>query len=264
MWERQSPALKMAGTFGEGTPTVIDDKAVYLKYDHQGGSYLLALDKATGKDLWRVERDDVSSWSPPYLLEHGGKRQLVLSASKKTRSYDPATGKLIWECAGLGTNVIPAPVAADGMVYVMSGHRNPNLQAIRLGREGDLTGTDAVAWTNVRGNSYTPSPVLHEGRLYFISDNGTLSCLNARDGSAHYQQQRLPKPYSVKASPVGANGKLYIATEDGDVVVVKMGDTFEVVATNTIPDQMFIATPAIMEGWIYLRGPGTLYGIRQE
>jgi outer membrane protein assembly factor BamB len=145
---------------------------------------------------------------------------VVVSASNKVRSYDPATGKLIWECAGLGTNVIPAPVSAEGVVYVMSGHRDPNLLAIRLGRQGDLTGTDAIAWTNNRGNSYTASPVLHDS-------------------------------------------KLYLATEDGDVVVVKMGETYEALAVNTLTDQVFIATPAIAGGSLYLRSQDALYCVRQ-
>jgi outer membrane protein assembly factor BamB len=263
VWEKQVPPMQMRMQFGEGTPTVIDDKAVYLKFDHQQGSYLLALDKLTGKELWRVDRDDESSWSPPLVVEHEGRRQLVVAATNKVRSYEPATGKLIWECAGLGGNVIPAPVARGGMVWVMSGYRNPNLLAIRLGRQGDLTGTDAIVWTNTRGNSYTPSPVLHENRLYFVADNGTLSCLNALTGEPHYLQQRLPKPYSIKSSPVGANGKLYISTEDGDVVVVRMGDKYEVLATNSLAGQMFIATPAIVGGRIYLRSTEALYAIQQ-
>jgi outer membrane protein assembly factor BamB len=148
------------------------------------------------------------------------------------------------------------------MVWVMSGHRDPNLLAIRLGHEGDLTGGSAIAWTNQRGNSYTASPVLHDGKLYVITDSGMLSCFDALTGKPYYHQQRLPKPYSFKASPVGANGKLYLSTEDGDVVVVRMGEKYEVLATNTMPDEFFVATPAIAGGRIYLRGKNTLYCIR--
>jgi outer membrane protein assembly factor BamB len=196
------------------------------------------------------------------VLSHNGRKQVLVSASNKVRSYDPSNGKVLWECAGLGSNVIPAPVTTGGLVHVMSGHRSPNLLAIRLDREGDLTGTDAIAWTNSRGNSYTASPVLHENRLYFVTDNGMLSCLNARTGEPFYKQQRLPKPYNFKASPVGARGKLYLATEDGDVVVIKMGENYEVLATNALPDQMFIATPAVAGGSLYLRGQNTLFCIR--
>ena len=144
----------------------------------------------------------------------------------------------------------------------MSGYRNPNLLAVKLGREGDLTGTDAILWQNQRGNSYTPSPVLHDGKLYMVTDSGMLSCLDAKTGKAFYLQQRLPKPYNFKASPVGVNGKLYLATEEGDVVVVKMGETYEVLATNTLEGQTFIATPAVADGEIYLRGQNTLFCIK--
>jgi outer membrane protein assembly factor BamB len=255
--------MKMRMAFGEGVPTVIDDTAVYLKFDHEEGSYMLAIDKKTGMDLWKVDRDEGSSWAPPLVVEHQERKQVIVAATTKIRSYEPATGKLIWGCGGLGANVIPAPIVANGILYAMSGYRNPNMLAIRLGKQGDLTGGDSILWTNNRGNSYTPSPVLHDGRLYFVSDNGTLSCLNAATGEPHYLQQRLPKPTSIKASPVGANGKLYIATEDGDVVVVKMGSKYEVLATNSLSNQMFIASPAIAAGSIYLRGANALYCIRQ-
>jgi outer membrane protein assembly factor BamB len=263
VWGKEFPPMRMRLGFGEGVAAVLDGNSLYLKFDQEKGSYLLALDKRTGQELWRVPREEVSSWSPPLVVTHNGRKQVVVSASDKVRSYDPATGKLIWECAGLGSNVIPAPVSADGVVYVMSGHRDPNLLAIRLGREGDLTGTDAIAWTNNRGNSYTASPVLHDNKLYFVTDSGMLSCLNSRTGEAYYRQQRLPKAYNFKASPVGANDKLYLATEEGDVAVVKMGETYEVLAVNALTDQVFIATPAIAGGSLYLRSQDALYCVRQ-
>lgn len=187
-----------------------------------------------------------------------------MSATRRVRAYDYETGKVVWECAGLGTNVIPAPVVFQNVVVVMSGHRDPNLLAIRLGRTGDLTGSDAILWTNQRGNSYTPSPVLDGGKIYFVTDSGQLSCFDILTGKAYYQQQRLPQPYNFKASPVGVNGKLYLSTEQGDVVVIKMGPTFEVLATNTLGDQSFIATPAFADGDIYLRGPQTLFCVRES
>jgi outer membrane protein assembly factor BamB len=262
-WSKQFPPVRMRLQFGEGAPAVVDDESLYLKFDQEEGSYMVALDKRTGKELWRVTRDEVSSWSPPLVVTHKGRKQVVVSATTKVCAYEPATGKIIWECSGLGTNVIPAPVIQGDVVYAMSGHRNPNLLAIRLGREGNLTGTDAIVWTNDRGNPYTASPVLHNDKLYFVTDSGMLTCLNARTGEAYYRQQRLPKPYNFKASPVGANGKLYLATEDGDVVVVKMGEKYEVLATNTLPDQTFIATPAIAGGSLYLRSQEALYCVRQ-
>lgn len=262
IWEKSFPPMRMRLGFGEGVAAVVDGNALYLKFDQEQGSYLVALDKLNGKELWRVSRDEVSSWSPPLIITHKGRRQVLVSATTRVRSYDPATGKLIWECGGLGTNVIPAPVITDDVVFVMSGHRDPNLLAIRLGREGDLTGTDAVIWSNNRGNSYTASPVLSDNKLYFVSDSGLVTCLDARTGKPYYQQQRLPRAYNFKASPVAAGGKLYLATEEGDVIVVKMGEKFEVLAINTLSDQMFIATPAIAGGSIYLRSQEALYCIR--
>jgi outer membrane protein assembly factor BamB len=263
IWKKDFPPMRMRLQFGEGTPTVVDEDTLYLKFDQEQDSYMVALDKRTGEELWRVDRDERSSWSPPFVVSQGGGKQVVVSATNKVRAYEPATGKLIWETSGLGSNVIPAPVRVKDTVIVMSGHRDPNLLAIRLGNQGDLTGTDAIVWTNQRGNSYTASPVLHENKLYVVTDSGMLSCFDAITGKPYYHQQRLPKPYNFKSSPVGVNGKLYLATEDGDVVVVKMGETYQVLATNTLTDQMFIATPAVAGGSLYLRSQEALYCIRE-
>ena len=265
IWEKDfGIQLKMRLSFGEGSWPMIEGSKLLLLFDHEGDSFLAALDVATGKELWRTPRgaDGVQNWSGPVVITHEGKKQVIVTAPKKVHSYDLETGKPIWEVAGLGLNTIPAPVAADGLVIVMSGYRNPNLLAVKLGREGDLTGTDAIVWQNQKGNSYTPSPVLHDGKLYMVTDTGMLSCLDVKTGKPFYQQQRLPKPYNFKSSPVGVNGKLYLATEEGDVVVVKMGETYEVLATNTLEGQTFIGTPAVADGEIYLRGQNTLFCIK--
>jgi len=261
-WKKSFAPMRMRMEFGEGVPLTLHADCLLVKLDSETNSYMVVFDKTTGKELWRVDRGEPSSWSPPLVVTVKGKKQIVTSASNKTRAYDYDSGKVVWECAGLGTNVIPAPVVLDDLIVVMSGHREPNLQAIRLGREGDLSGTDAVVWQNQRGNSYTPSPVLHDGKLYFITDSGQLSCFDMKTGKPYYHQQRLPKPYNFKASPVGANGKLYLSTEEGDVVVIKMGEKYEVLATNTLDNASFIATPAIVDGSIYLRSQDTLYAIR--
>lgn len=264
LWQKPFPAMRMRLEFGEGVPLTLHEGRLLVKLDSEKNSFMVVLDKNTGKEIWRVDRDEQSSWSPPLVVTVNGKKQIITSATTRTRAYDWNTGKVVWECGGLGANVIPAPVLLDDdTVIVMSGFRDPNLLAIKLGKEGDLTGTDSILWTNQRGNSYTPSPVLHDGLLYFVTDNGQLSCFDAKTGKAHYQQQRLGKPYNFKASPVGANGKLYLSTEEGDVVVVKMGPKFEVLATNTLENASFIATPAIVDGSIYLRSQDTLYAIRK-
>jgi outer membrane protein assembly factor BamB len=254
--------MKMLLSFGEGSSPALEGDTVVLMFDHEGDSLLVALDKNTGREQWRAARPAGSSWSSPLITVVNGRKQVIVAATKFTGGYDLQSGKLIWQATGLGRNVIPQPVAADGMVFVMSGYRSPNLLAIRLGREGDLTGTDAIVWQNERGNSYTPSPVLHDGKLYVLTDNGQLSCFDAKTGKPFYHQTRLPKPYNFKSSPVAANGKLYLSSEEGEVIVVKMGETFEVLATNTLDGQMFVSTPAISGGEIFLRGQNTLFCIR--
>ncbi len=263
VWEKDfGIQMRMHMAFGEGSAPALDGNTLVLLFDHEGDSFLVALDKNTGRELWRTPRPPGTSWSTPLVASVGGRKQVIVSATKFVGGYDLETGKLIWQATGLGRNVIPAPVVSDGIAVVMSGFQQPNLLAIRLGGEGDLTGSDAILWQNQRGNSYTPSPVLHDGKLFFVTDNGLLSCFDFKTGKPHYVQERLPKAYSFKASPVGASGRLYLPAENGDVVVVRMGEKLEVLATNTLADQMFVASPAILDGEIYLRGPNTLFCIR--
>ena len=265
VWKRDAGVqLQMHMQFGEGAPFLLHGDRLFHTYDHQGDSFMVALDKHTGKQVWRADRAEISNWSMPVVVEHDGRRQVVVSATRKTRAYDYDSGRLIWEVEGLGLNTIPAPIQMADLVFVMSGFRNPNLMAVRLGHTGDLTGTSAVVWSTTRGTSYTPSPVLHDGMLYVLTDSGMLSNFDALTGKPHYQQVRLPKPYNFKASPVAAGGKLYLSTEEGDVVVVKLGPTFAVVATNTLTDQSFIATPAVAAGDIYLRSRTTLYRVSER
>jgi outer membrane protein assembly factor BamB len=265
MWEKDfGVQLKMRLAFGEGVAPLLLRDQLFLVFDHEAESFMVALDKRNGKELWHSKRDERSSWSTPLAIEHNGRTEIIVSATNKVRSYDARTGKILWESAGLGANVIPVPVHHNGVVYVMSGYRDPKLMAIKLGKDGDLTGSDAIAWSHTRGLAYTTSPVLYDNKLYVVTDNGMVSAFNAVTGEPFYAQTRLPKTYNFKASPVGANGKLYLPTEDGDVVVLKLGEKFEVLATNTLTDQVFIASPVIADGEIYLRGQNTLFCIREE
>jgi outer membrane protein assembly factor BamB len=262
VWEKDfGIQMRMPMAFGEGGSPALDGERLVVLFDQEGESFLTALDKSSGRELWRTPRPSGTGWSSPLIATVNGRKQVIVAATKFSGGYDLETGKLLWKIVGLGRNVIPMPVVADGIVYLMSGYQSPNLMAVKLGGEGELP-ADAILWQNQRGNSYTPSPVLADGKLYVLADNGMLSCFDARTGKAFYQQQRLPKSYSFKASPVAAGGKLYLATEDGDVVVVKMGEQFEVLATNSLADQRFIATPAVVDGAIYLRGQNTLFCVR--
>ena len=252
----------MYNNFGEGAWTVLDGNTLLVVLDHEGESFLVALDKTTGRELWRTPRQGNTNWSGPYITTHNGRKQMIVSASREAVGYDLETGKRIWSARGLGQNTIPAPVAADGLVFVMSGFRNPNLMAIRLGRDGDLTGTDAIVWQNQRGNSYSASPVLHDGKLYVLTDSGHAVGLRRQD-----RQAALPADAPAEAVQLqsfagrrqrqavsGLGKRRRDRREDGQ--------TFEVLATNTLKDQMFIATPAIVDGEIYLRGQNTLFCIR--
>jgi outer membrane protein assembly factor BamB len=265
IWEKDfGVQMKMRLAFGEGAAPLLLRDQLFLVFDHEAGSFMVAIDKRNGKELWRSQRDEPSSWSTPLAIEHNGRTEIIVPATNKVRSYDARDGKVLWESAGLGSNVIPVPVHHNGMVFVMSGHRDPKLMAIKLGKDGDITGSDAIAWSHTRGLAYTTSPVLYDNKLYVVTDNGMVSAFNATTGEPFYAQTRLPKAYNIKASPVGANGKLYLATEDGDVVVLKMGEKFEVLGVNTLEDQVFIATPVIADGEIYLRGQNTLFCISEK
>ncbi len=256
--------LRMRLQFGEGSAPLLVDNLLVLNYDQERDSQIVALDKSSGRIVWRASRDEASSWSMPVAITWQGRRQIILAATNRTRAYDPATGKVVWECGGLGANVIPTPVVQGDLLLVMSGYRDPKLMAIRLGREGDLTGTDAVTWSTTRGTAYTPSPVLFDNKYYVLSDNGLLHCYNATTGQPYYQQKRLAEPDSFKASPIGAAGRLYLASESGVVTVVRMGEQFEILATNRFADQMFVSSPVVAAGELYLRSSTHLFCISDK
>jgi outer membrane protein assembly factor BamB len=265
LWQRDFKIqMRMFQEFGEGVGPVLDEGRLIVLFDHEGDGFLAMLDAATGREVWRTPRTDGTNWAAPLVARHGGRKQIVVNSPRKIRGYDYESGKQIWETTGLGLNTIPRAVQHGDSVLVMSGFINPALFAIRLGREGDLAGTDAIKWRAAnRGLAYTSSPVLHEGRLYFVTDNGMASSIDAETGMPIYQQIRLPKPYAIKASPIAAGGMLYLATEDGDVVVVRIGSTLDVVATNTLTDQSFVASPAVAGGDIFLRSRTHLFRIHE-
>jgi outer membrane protein assembly factor BamB len=261
LWQKDfGVRMRMDLAFGEGTPLTLHDDRLLLHFDHLDTGFLVMLDPATGREIWRTRRTEPYNWAAPYVAVHNGRRQVVLSGLT-VRGYAFETGELLWEAAGLGENTIPQPVQHGDLVFAMSGHTVRRVMAIRLGHTGLLNGTEAIAWSTDRGAPYTPSPVLADHRLYVLTDAGMLSVFNATTGQPFYQQARLPKPYNFKASPVGAGGRLYLASEEGDVVVVRMGDAFDVIATNTMAGQSFIASPVIVDGDLYLRSRTHLFRI---
>jgi outer membrane protein assembly factor BamB len=180
----------------------------------------------------------------------------------RLRSYDLETGKIVWESQGTTMNAIPSPVATGGFVFVTSGFRGNNLKAIRLAdATGDITGSKAIAWTLDRDTPYVPSPLLYDETLYLLKSNsGILSAFDAKTGKPHYQLQRLDALPEIFSSPVGANGRIYVTGRDGTTLVIRHGPTFEVMAKNSLHDG-FDASPALVDGEIYMRGYRYLYSI---
>jgi len=265
LWERDLGRMEKHMSFGEGSsPTLYKDKLIVLR-DHQGQSMLHVLDKNKGETLWEVERDEISSWSTPSVIEYNSSLQLVTSATNQIRSYDLETGKVLWECTGLTRNVIPTPLYADGLVYVMSGFRGSALLAIDLSEASKkITDTDAIAWSYDQNTPYTPNPILMDGNIYFLKvNNGYLTCLNANDGTEYYTNQKLEGIKNIFTSPVGVKDRIYIAGTNGVSCVVKTGETFELLSQNTLDDQFF-ASPVILGDNLLLRGVNALYCISKE
>jgi len=265
LWQRQLGAKKMFADVGESgsTPVLHDDRLVVV-WDHQGTSFIVALDAATGRELWRAGREEVDSWATPLVVVHEGRPQVVTAGQNRVRSYDLETGRLVWEGEGLTMNPIPSPVAADGLVFLTSGFQGSALQAIRLDEaRGDVTGGNAIAWTLDRDTPYVPSPLLYRGSLYLLKSNsGILSAFEARTGRPHYQGRRLPGISEVYASPVAARDRVYVTGRDGTTLVIRHGPTFEVLATNMLDDG-FDASAALLGGDLYLRGYRYLYDIAE-
>lgn len=261
-WEKDLGDMETRNSFGEGASPALHGDTLVVNWDHEGADFIVALDKKTGKERWRQPRDEPTTWSTPLVVEYGGKAQVIVSATNKIRSYDLATGAPVWECAGMTTNVIPTPVSAAGWLYAISGFRGAALLAIQLGRTGDLTGTAAVAWQLGKGTPYVPSPLLVGGRLYFYSgNNGVLSCLDATTGQPLVDAERINGLMAgVYASPVSADGRIYLVGRDGKTVVIKQADKLEILATNQLDDR-FDASPAIVGKNLFLRGHQALYCI---
>lgn len=263
-WEKDLGKLHIKMGFGEGSTPVLYGDTLVVNWDNESGSFIVALDKNDGHELWRQDRDEKTSWATPLVVEYEGKPQVITDASSKIRSYDLATGKLLWECGGLTANVIPSPVAGDGMVYSMSGFRGNALLAIRLGRTGDLTGSDAIAWSHDKSTPYVPSPLLYGNKLYFFANNsGMISCLDSKTGNTLMDAERVEDIKNVYASPAGADGRVYLVGRNGVTLVLKDSGKLEVLATNKL-DESFDASPAIAGKELFLRGHQYLYCIAEK
>ena len=263
-WSAKLPKLDTRMGFGEGSSPGLAGDAIIVLADHEGGSKVLAFDKNTGDKLWETDRDEHSSWATPRAVEVDRILQVIIPATNLTRSYNAKTGELIWQCAGQTSNVIPSPVLGFGRVYCTSGFRGSSLQAIELGRTGDLTETDAIAWQVNRGTPYVASPLLYDDKIYVLGGlRAVLSCYNAESGDPIFVEQKLEGMRGVYASPVGAGGHVYVAGQGGMTTVLKHGEAFQVVAQNTLDDR-FDASPVVIGDELYLKGAKNLYCIAKQ
>ncbi|MFC1560886.1 PQQ-binding-like beta-propeller repeat protein [Candidatus Latescibacterota bacterium] len=264
-WEKDFGDMNIRYEWGEGSSPALDGDKLIITWDHTGRSFIVALDKSTGHEIWRKNRNDGTSWATPAIIEHNGKKQVVASAIQRVRSYDLESGDILWETRGMTANPIPSPVAANGIVYLMGGYRESILQAISLDKaHGDAAASDAIVWEYNQDTPYVPSPLLYDGILYFLKSNqNILSCFNARTGKPYYTRQRLDGINGIYASPVGAQGRVYFAGRNGVTLVIKHGSRFEVLAMNKLNDR-FDASPVIVGKELFLRGHNYLYCIASE
>jgi outer membrane protein assembly factor BamB len=232
---------------------------VLVQCDVLKGSFVAALSLEDGREIWRTNRDDVPTWGTPTVHVVGGRTQVIVNGYKHAGAYDLETGKEIWRLQGGGDIPVPTPVVAHGLVFLTSAHGPlAPLYAIRLEATGDIslkpgeTSNQFVAWSYPRDGAYMITPVVYGDYVYSAKNNGVLNCYKARTGERMYQARLGGGTSGFTASPVAGDGKIYFASEDGDVFVVKAGPAFELIATNAMND-VSMASAAISKGVIYFR-----------
>ena len=255
--------------WGHSSSPIIYRNAVILQADVQKGSYIAAWDLATGKQLWKTARtDEISTWGTPTLARTADGRDEIVTNGTKIRGYDPATGKQLWTLGPNSEITIGTPVAGNGLVYVTGGYPPVRpIYAIRPGAEGDISlqkGQDsnqAIAWSNMNEGTYIPTPLLYGGYLFTLNINGIVSAYNPETGQRAFRG-RVGTGGSFSASPIAADGRLYVASEDGEIYVITAAPGLTQVAKNDMKE-IVMATPAISDGMIVVRTLGHLYGIGQ-
>ena len=265
VWKRDDfGPMRTRNSFGEGSSPTLAGRFVLVPWDHEGPSFLYALDKLTGQTIWKTSRDEPTCWATPLVVDVNGQRQVVMNGQNYARAYDLESGKELWRCDGQTERPAASAVAAEGLIFVTSGFRGSFLGAFRPDGRGDIRGTRSVAWTLDRDTPDVASPLLSAGRLYFYKGKtGVLTCLDAETGKVNYLAQRIPGVNSTYASPVAAGGHLYLTDRNGTIVVIKDAPTLEVVATNTVGEPID-ATPAPAGRDLILRTERSLVCIRQK
>ena len=263
-WEVDLGGMQTKHAHGEGASPALYDDTLIVNWDHEGPSFLVALDKKSGAERWRAQRDEVSSWATPIVVEHEGKAQVIVSGTHRIRAYDLESGRVIWECGGLSANIVASPVSTDGIVFAGSSYDSQALLAIRLaGAKGDITGSSQIVWSRDRGTPYVPSPLLYDGRLYYLRHyQGILSRVEAKTGAEPTGPFRLSAVRDIYASPVAASGRIYLTDRQGTTIVFTSEETPELLAINRLDDS-FSASAAIVGREIFLRGESSLYALAE-
>ena len=255
-------------SWGHSSSPIIHRDLVIVQADGHKQSFIAAFNLKDGKQAWRVERNEITSWTTPTIYEGKNRVELIANGGRYIRSYDPLTGKELWRFADNDTQVkMQAPLIAGDLIYITGGYPPGRpMYAFRPGAAGDISlksGEDKnafLAWSTAKGSPYTPTPIIYGDLLYALADNGVLSAYVATSGELVYQQ-RLPSSFS--ASPIAADGKLYLSSEDGDVFVVKAGRQYELLSRNTM-GQPLMATPALSDGMLIVRGKDAVYAFGER
>ena len=265
VWSKQLGTMHTKHGHGEGSSPALHGDTLVINWDHEEQSFLIALDKTTGELLWRREREEVTSWSSPMIIEQDGRTQVIVCGTERVRGYDLVSGDVVWQCGGMSSNIVATPVAADGIVYVGSSYEKRALMAIDLaGASGDVTGTDQVLWLRTRGTPYVPSPLLYGESLYFLTHyQNVLTRIKAKTGMDDPGAMRLGPLGNIYASPVGAAGRVYITDLDGVTLVVSHDEIPRTIAVNPLGEKVS-ASAAIVGRELFLRGDRYLYCIAES
>ena len=255
--------------WGHSSSPIIYRNSVILQADVQKGSFIAAWDLASGKALWKTERtDEISTWGTPTIARTPDGRDVLVTNGTKIRGYDPSSGKQLWTLGPNSEITIGTPVAGNGLVYVTGGYPPVRpIYAIRPGAEGDISlqkgqeSSQSIAWSNMTEGTYIPTPLLYDGYLFTLNVNGVLTAYDPQTGKRAFRG-RVGTGGAFSASPVGADGRLYIASEDGEVYVISATPDMKQLAKNDMKE-VIMATPAISDGLIVLRTMGHLYGVGQ-
>ena len=260
VWKMSLGPILTEGVGSGVSPVLFEDKIIILADQDEGErSFMAAVSTADGKIAWKIARNAQVSWTVPVILDVDHQPQLLVSGTENLIAYDPRTGKEIWRTDGVGGNSVHTPVFGHGMVYVSTGYPTKNVMAVRL-KPGP--GEERVAWTYKKGTGYIPNAILYGDYLYFMTDAGLLTCVDAMTGKVQYDSKRFPTPGHFAAAPVAFEGKLLITSQDGDTYVLKAGPEHEILGTNSLGEGV-VASMAIAGDSIYIRSEKNLYRIRQ-